>query len=130
MRLLLDTHTFLWLMEQPDKLSPAALQACDDLDNDLFLSVASLWEIQVKQQLGKLRLGVPLAEIVREQTEDQVVTLLPVEGRHVLALDDLPTHHGDPFDRLLIAQARTEEMTLVSADSAVQAYAEQAAILW
>ena len=119
MRLLLDTHTFLWLMEQPGKLSPSALQACDDLDNDLFLSVASLWEIQVKQQLGKLRLGVPLAEIVREQTEDQVVALLSIEGRHVLALDNLPTHHSDPFDRLLIAQAHSEGMTLVSADGAV-----------
>jgi len=117
-------------MEQPNKLSAAALAACDNLDNDLLLSVASLWEIQVKQQLGKLRLGVPLTQIVHEQTEDQVIALMPIEAQHVLALDDLPTHHNDPFDRLLIAQARTEQMTLISADGAVQAYAEHATILW
>jgi PIN domain nuclease of toxin-antitoxin system len=129
-RLLLDTHTFLWLMAQPDKLSAAAVAACDDLGNDLVLSVASLWEIQVKQQLGKLRFDVPLAEIVQEQSDEQVVTLLPIQAHHVLALDALPPHHKDPFDRLLIAQAHSEQLTLVSGDAALQAYADLVAILW
>ena len=130
MRLLLDTHAFLSLMAQPDRLSAAAIAACDDLGNDLVLSVASLWEIQIKQQLGKLRFDVPLADLVQEQSDEQVVTLLPIQAQHVLALDALPPHHRDPFDRLLIAQARSEEFTLVSGDTALQAYADLVTILW
>jgi len=129
-KLLLDTHAFLWLMGEPSKLSAPARDACGDETNQLLLSVASLWEIQLKHQLGKLRLDVPLDQIVHEQTEAQVIELLPVEAHHVLALTDVPTHHNDPFDRLLVAQAYVEQATLVSVDKALHAYRDHVEILW
>ena len=130
MKLLLDTHAFLWLMDASSKLSAPARDACEDETNQLLLSVASLWEIQLKHQLGKLRLDVPLEQIVHEQTEAQVIELLPVEAHHVLALTDVPAHHNDPFDRLLVAQAHVEQATLVSVDKALHAYRDHVEILW
>lgn len=130
MKLLLDTHVFLWLMFSPEKLSNIALSACQDDKNTLLLSVASLWEIQVKHQLGKLALDVPLAQIVREQTESGNFTLLPIGANHVLGLDELPLHHNDPFDRLLMAQARCEGAQLVTADRAMSNYSAHVQLLW
>ena len=130
MTLLLDTHVFLWLMFAPEKLSTTAMTACQDNENELLLSVASLWEMQVKHQLGKLELELPLAQIVREQTESGKFTLLFIDDRHVLTLDELPLHHNDPFDRLLIAQAQTERARFVSADRAIRDYYAQAQLLW
>lgn len=130
MRLLLDTHAFLWLMFSPEKLSKLAIVACQDNDNALLLSVASLWEMQVKHQLGKLELDLPLAQIVREQTEGGKFRLLSIDAKHVLALDELPLHHNDPFDRLLIAQSRTESAQLVTADRAIRDYVADVQLLW
>ncbi len=130
MKLLLDTHAFLWLMFSPEKLSRTAITACQDDENLLLLSVASLWEIQVKHQLGKLELDLPLAQIVREQTEDGKFTLLAIAAEHVLALDELPFHHHDPFDRLLIAQTMTEHARLVTADRAIRDYSAHVHPLW
>lgn len=120
MKLLLDTHVFLWLMSTPEKLPAAMLAACQDRDNTLLLSAASVWEIQIKHQRNKIELGVPLVQIVAEQTQSGVFTLLPIEARHVLAIYDLPLHHNDPFDRLLLAQARTEDTMLVTADAVIR----------
>ena len=120
MKLLLDTHVFLWLMSAPGKLPAAMLAACQDRENTLLLSAASVWEIQIKHQRNKIELGVPLVQIVAEQTQSGVFTLLPIEARHVLAIYDLPLHHNDPFDRLLLAQARTEGATLVTADAVIR----------
>jgi PIN domain nuclease of toxin-antitoxin system len=129
-KLLLDTHAFLWLMFSPERLSNTALSACQDSNNALLLSVASLWEMQVKHQLGKLALDVPLAQIVREQTESSTFTLLPIAANHVLGLDELPLHHNDPFDRLLMAQARREGAQLVTADRTMNNYASHLQLLW
>ena len=104
MKLLLDTHIFIWWVDQPEKLSPAALSALEDEANELLLSVASVWEMQIKIQLGKLKLSLPLKELVKNQQETNDLTVSPVALPHVLALDALPFHHKDPFDRLLIAQ--------------------------
>jgi PIN domain nuclease of toxin-antitoxin system len=122
MKLLLDTHIFIWWADQPEKLSPTALSALEDEANELLLSVASVWEMQIKIQLGKLKLSLPLKELIKSQQETNELTLLPVALTHVLALDALPLHHKDPFDRLLIAQSTEEDLTLVTADSQLSAY--------
>ena len=116
MKLLIDTHAFLWLMGDPEKLSRRALEACKDRGNELYLSVVSAWEIEIKRQLGKLRLGLPLRTIIEQQQEKNALQILPVKLEHVLALCDLPAHHTDPFDSLLIAQVQVEEAHMVSSD--------------
>ena len=120
--LLLDTHIFIWWVDQPERLSPSALSALQDEANELLLSVASVWEMQIKIQLGKLKLSLPLKEIVKNQQEANDLPVSPVALTHVLALDALPFHHKDPFDRLLIAQSIEEQLTIVTADSKFSAY--------
>lgn len=122
MKLLLDTHIFIWWADQPEQLSPASLSALEDEANELLLSVASVWEMQVKIQLGKLKLSLPLKELIETQQQTNNLSVSPVTLAHVLALDALPFHHKDPFDRLLIAQSIDEDLTLVSADSQFSAY--------
>ena len=121
MRLLLDTHVFLWMDVDPDKLSGSARDACGDPENSLCLSVVSAWEIQIKRQLGRLTLNVPLKEMVQVQQATNGLELLAVELHHIHALDQLPLHHNDPFDRLLAAQAQVEGAVLVTADAALSA---------
>ena len=116
MKLLLDTHTFIWWDSEPARLSPRALALCQDRVNTVLLSVASVWEMQIKLQLGKLKLNLPLAEVIETQRQTNNVEVLPVTLTHVLALESLPVHHKDPFDRLLVAQAKIEEAVLVSRD--------------
>lgn len=89
---------------------------CQDPANTLMLSVASVWEMQIKQQLGKLTLRLPLSELIEDQQKTNGVEILPISLAHVLALEALPPHHKDPFDRLLIAQANAEQIGLLSAD--------------
>ena len=104
------------------KLSPAATQACSDNANALWLSTVSLWEIQRKMQLGKLTLRGLLADVLREQAKVNGLQILPLHPAHVLALAGLPFHHHDPFDRMLIVQARHEGWDIVSKDSEFKAY--------
>src|SRR5438067_10689879 len=108
MRLLLDTHTFIWWSGSSSSLSSCALSLCKDPANTLLLSVVSVWEMQIKHQAGKLQLTVPLDQLIAGHQQSNNLQVLPVELAHVLALDTLPTHHKDPFDRLLIAQAKVE----------------------
>lgn len=116
MKVLLDTHAFIWWDSDPDQLSPQARAACQDRTNLLLLSVASAWEMQIKLQLGKLRLRLPLAEVIASQQQTNDLRVLPVDLDHVLALQGLPAHHKDPFNRLLVAQANAEDATLISHD--------------
>jgi PIN domain nuclease of toxin-antitoxin system len=128
MKLLLDTHAFIWMFDEPERLSPKAHTLLSDGNNDLFLSVASVWEMQIKIQFGKLRFTVPLRELVESQRQTNGVQVLPVELEHVLALDALPAHHRDPFDRLLVAQANVEGAFLVSRDPLLSSYPVK--LLW
>ena len=128
MKLLLDTHTFIWWDSEPAKLSPQALTLCQDRKNSLLLSVASVWEMQIKLQLGKLKLNLSLAELIESQQQTNNIEILPVTLVHVLALQSLPPHHKDPFDRLLIVQANVEDAVLVSNDPVFVKYAVQ--VLW
>ncbi len=122
MKLLLDTHAFIWWDSDPEKLSPRALALCEDPANQLHLSVASLWEIKIKAQLDKLKLSSPLSDIVSAQREANSLFLISIEANHAYALDDLPDHHKDPFDRMIIAQARAEGLRLISHDSIIRRY--------
>lgn len=128
MKVLLDTHTFLWWDSDPTNLPAQVLAVCQDTANILLLSVASVWEMQIKLQLGKLKLSLPLAEMIEGQTQTNNLQVLPIEVAHVLALDDLPLHHKDPFDRLIITQANVENATLLSGDARFKAYPVK--LLW
>ena len=123
MKLLFDTHTFMWWDSDLDKLPPHVQTLCFQPGNQLVLSIVSIWEIQIKVQIGKLDLGKQLAEVISSQRKANKIELLPVYYDHVLELDKLPFHHKDPFDRLLIAQARVENMVILSRDTQFSAYA-------
>jgi PIN domain nuclease of toxin-antitoxin system len=123
MKLLFDTHAFIWWDSEPSKLSERVLALCHDPANELLFSVASAWEMQIKAQLGKLKLSLPLAKIVATQHQANRVIVLAITLPHVTALDSLPTHHKDPFDRLLASQAIVEGATLLSSDPVFDQYA-------
>ncbi|CAH2571215.1 PilT protein-like protein [Planktothrix rubescens] len=122
MKLLFDTHTFIWWDSQPNKLSQTALALLQDRSSILLLSVVSIWEMQIKLQVGKLTLNRALLEIIESQQKINQIEVLPVKLDHVLALDSLPLIHKDPFDRLLVAQANVENAALVSGDPIVTQY--------
>ncbi len=122
MRLLLDTHVFIWWDAEPARLSARVRSLLADPANELLLSVASIWEMQIKAQMGKLSLRLALADLIREQQETNGLQLLSIDPHHVLALDSLPLHHKDPFDRMLLAQSQTDGLMFLTADSAFAAY--------
>ncbi len=122
MRLLLDTHCWLWMQVSPERIGSNALDQLTDPENALFLSSASSWEIAIKWALGKLPLPQTPEEYVPRCLERQGVLGLPVQHRHALHTASLPPHHRDPFDRLLVAQAQLERLTLVTADKKLAAY--------
>src|SRR5882724_8994256 len=107
MKLLLDTHAFIWWDSDPGRLSPAASVALCAAANEVWLSAVSAWEMVIKAQLGKLSLRLALADIFTQQQANGL-RILPVTLEHVLAVEGLPTFHKDPFDRLLVAQANVE----------------------
>jgi PIN domain nuclease of toxin-antitoxin system len=127
MRLLFDTHAFLWWDSKPGKLPEQVLRACEDPRNELTLSVVSIWEIQIKRALGKLTISGDLPELLAGHVENGIA-ILPVHLAHVLCLERLPDHHKDPFDRLLIAQALEEGFVLMTADTAISKYSVP--VLW
>lgn len=122
MRALLDTGTFLWFIADSDRLSINARNYIADLENELTLSVASLWEIAIKSSLGKLELLRPFDQLIPEQLEINAVDILPIELKHLSSVIKLPFHHRDSFDRLIIAQSITEDMPVISGDKAFQMY--------
>ncbi|MGB7685180.1 MAG: type II toxin-antitoxin system VapC family toxin [Solirubrobacterales bacterium] len=118
MRLLLDTDALIWALSWPDRLSKAAAGAIRDPENDVFVSITSPWEIAIKKALGKLR----APDDLESQLHGKRITLLPITLRHARAIESLPHHHGDPFDRMLIAQAQIEGLTIVTSDRQMQLY--------
>jgi PIN domain nuclease of toxin-antitoxin system len=128
MKLLLDTHTFLWFIMGNSNLSANARVLIEDQANKKFLSVASLWEIAIKISIGKLGLSAPFDTLIQQQLSVNGFELLNLEVLHAAALINLPFHHRDPFDRLLIAQSMVEQMQILSIDSAFDAY--QTTRLW
>ncbi len=122
MKFLLDTHCWLWMQVSPERISDKVLDQLTDPENVLFLSSASSWEIAIKWALGKLPLPLAPEEYVPRCLERQGVVGLPIQHRHALHTASLPRHHRDPFDRLLVAQAELEKLTLVTADKKLAAY--------
>lgn len=122
MKALLDTHAFIWWTVDPLRLGPEAKRLCFDPASQLVLSVASVWEMQIKVLLGKLTLHKPLRQMLADQVQQNGLEVLPVKLEHVLRLDSLPSLHKDPFDRLLVAQALVEGWELISHDNAVSQY--------
>jgi PIN domain nuclease of toxin-antitoxin system len=122
MKLLLDTHVFIWLASDPDKLSDKAEEAILSQSNQLYVSLVSLWEMQIKSQLGKLALDVPLSALWHDQKAMNQIELIPILAEHIWELESLPHLHRDPFDRLIIAQAIKESFIIVSADTAITQY--------
>jgi PIN domain nuclease of toxin-antitoxin system len=121
-RFLLDTHCWLWMQVSPERISTEVLEQLQNPENALYLSSASSWEIAIKWALGKLPLPEPPEDYVPRCLERQGVVGLPIQHRHALHTASLPPHHRDPFDRLLLAQAQLERLTLVTADETLAAY--------
>lgn len=122
MRFLLDTHCWLWLQTAPERLSQSLLETMADGSSDLYLSAASAWEIGTKHATGRLPLPAPPAVYVAESMRRSGVTGLPISHIHALTAAALPQHHRDPFDRVLVAQAQVEGLTLVTADAILERY--------
>ena len=123
MNLLIDTHALIWFAEDSPGLSKAARAAIADKSDHAFCSVASIWEIAIKLSLGKLRMSLRLEGGFDRLLEKNGLHILPVEYRHAARVAALPWHHRDPFDRLLVAQAMVEGMTVISHDAQLDAYA-------
>ena len=123
MRLLLDTHTFLWWIDDSLQLSRRARSAIGREGNECLVSLASCWEVAIKASLGKLHIAVPLERFIPEQLAINRFQLLGIELGHVTRVARLAFHHRDPFDRLLAAQAIEEDLTVVSADPVFRRYA-------
>ena len=128
MKVLVDTHCWLWFLMTPERLCAAAIDALADGANEVYVSAAVAWEIVIKHGLGKLSLPLPATEYVSERLTAVGHRPLAITIEHALALADLPPHHKDPFDRILIAQAQVDNLTLVTADDKFKAYA--VTILW
>ncbi|MBI2802196.1 MAG: type II toxin-antitoxin system VapC family toxin [Gammaproteobacteria bacterium] len=122
MRLLLDSHTFLWWVADDKRLSARIRRVIAASASECWLSHASVWEMTIKASLGKLILDCPVEKFVAEQCEINGIRLLPITFKHVCAVENLPWHHRDPFDRLLISQALAENLVLATRDTAIKRY--------
>lgn len=128
MKILLDTHTFLWFIEGSLNLSDVARTLIEDQGNQKLLSIASLWEMSIKVSIGKLELGMSLTELVEREVYGNAVELLEIQPGHLDELAKLSFHHKDPFDRLMIAQSLAERMAIVTRDGAFRNY--PVTLLW
>jgi len=121
-RLLLDTHVWLWCISSPSKLGQEGRDLLENADSELYLSSASSWEISIKYRLGRLPLPEPPHLFIPPRLVRDSINPLPVTHQHACEVANLPDHHRDPFDRLLVAQAQIEQLTLVTADGLISGY--------
>jgi PIN domain nuclease of toxin-antitoxin system len=128
-KLLMDTQCWLWWFAQPERLSEEAIAHIADEANELWFSVASIWEVGIKVAIGKLPLPEPIDRYISSRMVQLGARSLEITATHALRAAALPLHHRDPFDRMLIAQAQLEDMTLVSADAMFKQYSD-VSILW
>ncbi len=128
MRCLLDTHAFLWFVRGDSRLSDYARELILDVENERLLSVASLWEMAIKTGLGRLELPLSFPDLVEQQVLGVGMELLPILPAHLEAFTKLPFHHKDPFDRLIIAQAMSEDLPVITRDAAFSPY--DITVLW
>lgn len=128
MRLLVDTHAWLWWILDDQRLSARARKQLASPRNEIFVSAASIWEVSVKTGSGRLRLRMSIDRLVSEHIAGAGFGTLPVTATHAVAVADLAGQHGDPFDRMLVAQAITEDLTLVTGDDQIARYPVR--VLW
>ncbi len=122
MKILLDTHSFLWFIMGDKKLSTKVQEAIANQDNENYLSVASVWEMAIKNSLGKLILERPFEALIPEQIRINNIRLMDIKLEHASRVASLPFHHRDPFDRLIVAQALTENVAVASVDETLDRY--------
>jgi len=122
MNILLDTHTFLWFIMGSDRLSTTAKDYINDMGNDKYISIVSLWEIAIKVSLGKLNLSGSFDSIIPTQLKLNGFETLDISMQHLIFVSSLPFHHRDPFDRLIISQSITEKMPVVGTDPLFDSY--------
>ena len=122
MQLLLDTHTLIWMGAQPDRFTSQTAALLEDESNSVYASIVSLWELAIKTSIGKLDLGNDWLQNIEHYMKDNTIENMPVKPQHCNLLTELPLHHRDPFDRMLIAQAQYENLALVTADKHIHQY--------
>ena len=122
MRVLVDTHTFLWALLKDHRLSATAKQVLTSKEHELYFSLVSLWEIAVKMKIGKLNTVGSSVTYIRDEMAEYGMELLPIRYEHILELERLPLHHSEPFDRLLIAQAVAESLPILTHDEKFPLY--------
>lgn len=122
MKLLIDTHTFLWFIDNHVNLCTTARTLIEDTSNEIFLSTASLWEMVIKISTGKLSLNQPFQTFISSQLTINDIAILDIQLSHIALLENLPFHHRDPFDRMMIVQALYEQIPIVGSDTAFDAY--------
>ncbi|HEX5166942.1 MAG TPA: type II toxin-antitoxin system VapC family toxin [Thermomicrobiales bacterium] len=125
MRALLDTHTLLWFFEDSPRLSARVTQLLAAASTDAVISIASLWEIAIKMSVGKLTINYAFDDLIATQLPQNDIVLLSVSAQHVAGVVDLPLHHRDPFDRMLVAQSVAEYLPIISADPIFDVYRVQ-----
>ncbi len=123
MRLLLDTHTFIWYVTDNPRLSANVKLLIEDENNEKLVSIASIWEMAIKHSIGRLNFSLPFMEFVRQQLSVSNIGLLEINLNHIEIVASLPLHHRDPFDRLIIAQSMAEQIPVLSVDVIFDAYA-------
>jgi len=128
MRVLLDTHAFLWFVRQDPRLSANAHALIMDPDTDLLLSVASAWEMVIKVALGRLKFTKDVDQFLREHLTTNSITPLSIQLQHATTVGNLPAHHRDPFDRMIIAQAISEQIPVITNDPEFKKYSAQ--LVW
>jgi len=131
MTFLIDTHTFLWFITGSNELSKMAKEQIEKDNNDIFISIASLWEISIKTAIGKLQILDSYDTVINDVTENEIA-ILPINFIHTVIQNKLPFHHKDPFDRIIVSQAIAENMTLISRDDIFDVYLknEQVKRIW
>lgn len=123
MRLLLDTHTFIWYVTDNPRLSAHVKLLIEDENNEKLVSIASIWEMAIKHSIGRLNFSLPFMEFVRQQLSVSNIGLLEINLNHIEVVASLPLHHRDPFDRLIIAQSMAEQIPVLSVDAIFDTYA-------
>ena len=123
MRLLLDTHTFIWYVTDNPRLSAHVKLLIEDENNEKLVSIASIWEMAIKHSIGRLNFSLPFMEFVGQQLTVSNIGLLEINLQHIEVVASLPLHHRDPFDRLIIAQSMAQQIPLLSVDAIFDAYA-------
>ncbi|MFT3798594.1 type II toxin-antitoxin system VapC family toxin [Microbacterium sp.] len=119
---LLDTHVWIWMLEDDKRMRGRVRAAVESEDNQLFLSIASLWEISIKMHRGRLQLAGTTEEYLRDRLRATRVETVPIDLSHAVAAGALPPHHGDPFDRMIVAQAQALDVPVLSVDAKLAAY--------